>query len=387
MAVRLRASILAAVLTMACAPSSKPPATAEHVLPDNIIAAEDPASEEEQAEVERLLKQALAEAFDGAPKDLSHADRLKRLNWWVHTHTHLSNPEPPITLLNTLQERRGACGAVAWMFIEMAKRLGYPARARGIFCLPIQGGHVVAEVKYNGAWHLYDPTFGVYFTSDGSLDAPVVAYNHLEAFPEIGALNVFYPKAPGREGWYYPKEPYKTTAEMYQRQQPDYQKPLGSYDVFAANNCGSTAYEGNGLITLPMRWHMSGRSEYALGKLDGDSLDIIYQKNDEGVYDATSQYMLGKVGGSLGPLTVRHRYVIDGLARGERWRLRIDWLEGESMENVRYTIYGGIVRQDDTVSGRLSLDIEARAPVMEIVSWSDGDKFTRFDAVSLTRLP
>lgn len=355
-------------------------------FPDNVLPPEPKASQAEQKEINRLLDEAIQEAFKGAPSDLSHADRMKRLNWWVHTHTHLSNPEAPISLLNTLQQRRGACGAVAYMFMEMAKHMGYKARSRGIFCLPIQGGHVVNEVFYDGEWRLFDPTFGVFFTSDGLVDSPVVEYNHLDAFPEIGAYNVFYPNSSGRQGWYYPVEPYKTTAAMYQRAEPAYLKPLGSYDIFAANNCGSTAYENTAVITLPMQWHLAGRTAYALGQIDGSNLDIIYQRNDQDIFDATSQYMLGDASGSLGGLFVHHRYIIDGLARGQVWRLRIDWLAGEGLDNFRYTVYGGIVRRINRPNNNLELEIEARAPVMEIVSWSEGEKQMQFDAVTFKKL-
>lgn len=237
-----------------------------------------------------------------------------------------------------------------------------------------------------GPWHVFDPTFGVFFSSDGRLDAPAVSYHHLESFPELGATNVFYPKARGRLGWYYPPESYKSTGEMYQRAQPEYQQKLGSYELFAENNCGSVAYEGQAILTLPIRWSMAGRTQHRLGRVDGGSDDIIYQKNDAGVYDATSQYMLGDASGSLGPLFIRHRYIIDGVERGERWRLRIDWLSGASTENFRYTVYGGKVIERNVTDNRISIDIEARAKVIEIVSRSGDDKIMRFDAVSFTRL-
>lgn len=138
------------VTVLAAAGCSDPAPSIRASFPDNVLPPDNP-SDQEQREIDRLLDEAIEQAFAGAPDGLSDADRIKRLNWWVHTHTHLSNPESPVTLLNTLQQRRGACGAIGRMFIELARRLGYEARARGIFCLPIQGGHVLAEVKYDGA--------------------------------------------------------------------------------------------------------------------------------------------------------------------------------------------------------------------------------------------
>jgi hypothetical protein len=53
---------------------------------------------------------------------------------------------------------------------EIAKVAGLPARYLGLFGIPSTGSHALTEVYYDGQWHLFDPTFGIFFYSASGWD-------------------------------------------------------------------------------------------------------------------------------------------------------------------------------------------------------------------------
>jgi Transglutaminase-like superfamily len=72
----------------------------------------------------------------------------------------------------TIQQRRGVCGERAYAMLYLLEQKSIPCRYVGIFGLSAFGvdcyaSHATVEVFYDGAWHWYDPTYGVWFTKNG----------------------------------------------------------------------------------------------------------------------------------------------------------------------------------------------------------------------------
>ena len=59
----------------------------------------------------------------------------------------------------------GACGGYSNLLAALANTQEIPARLLTLGNYPVNDGHAVCEVYYDGAWHLYDPTYGAYYTS------------------------------------------------------------------------------------------------------------------------------------------------------------------------------------------------------------------------------
>ena len=57
-----------------------------------------------------------------------------------------------------------ACGGYSNLLTALAGTQGIPARLLTLGNYPINNGHAVCEIYYDGAWHLYDPTYGAYYT-------------------------------------------------------------------------------------------------------------------------------------------------------------------------------------------------------------------------------
>lgn len=65
--------------------------------------------------------------------------------------------------LNVLQEKTGFCGGVTNALVALARAQGLESRIITLGNYPLNGGHVVAEIKTDGTWSVYDPTFGSYY--------------------------------------------------------------------------------------------------------------------------------------------------------------------------------------------------------------------------------
>jgi len=110
-------------------------------------------------------------------------DRADFLFWVVrsyHIHWGLDwqvEKSDPLVLLNVL----GHCMCVraSRALVTLAGRAGFPARVIRFGVVegdapaqagpeaPWRGPHAVAEIHYDGSWHMYDPDFGYYIEQDG----------------------------------------------------------------------------------------------------------------------------------------------------------------------------------------------------------------------------
>jgi hypothetical protein len=70
----------------------------------------------------------------------------------------------------TLANALASCGNYAMVMCEIARVAGLPARYLGFFGVPSTGSHALVEVHFGGGWHLFDPTFGVFFYSGAKWD-------------------------------------------------------------------------------------------------------------------------------------------------------------------------------------------------------------------------
>jgi hypothetical protein len=77
------------------------------------------------------------------------------------------DPLPASTPDAVLGAQAGICGHAALVYAAIVKRLGLPARSAQFYYDDpgnVPDSHIAVEVLYDGDWHYYDPTFGVFFT-------------------------------------------------------------------------------------------------------------------------------------------------------------------------------------------------------------------------------
>lgn len=69
---------------------------------------------------------------------------------------------------DTIAERKGACGSFTNTLLALAAAQGFEGRVVSLLNYPKGDGHAVAEIKTDGRWALYDPTYGAFYTLKGS---------------------------------------------------------------------------------------------------------------------------------------------------------------------------------------------------------------------------
>ncbi|WAF85590.1 hypothetical protein NRL37_26510 [Metapseudomonas otitidis] len=65
---------------------------------------------------------------------------------------------------DTVAERKGACGSFTNTLLALAAAQGLEGRVVSLLNYPANDGHAVAEIKIDGKWVLYDPTYGAFYT-------------------------------------------------------------------------------------------------------------------------------------------------------------------------------------------------------------------------------
>jgi hypothetical protein len=64
-----------------------------------------------------------------------------------------------------LEMQAGICGDAAWTFGAIVKAFGLPVRSASFYFPNGVDTHIADETFYAGAWHYFDPTWGLTFTS------------------------------------------------------------------------------------------------------------------------------------------------------------------------------------------------------------------------------
>lgn len=131
--------------------------------------------------VESLFAQAAGQDF----KTLSPEDQMQRLysavtdriphsglsshtvftNWIMWALGTVDSDLGTIRMPNNLLRYTDSaiCSQQSYLLLTLAEKAGIPSRHVGLI------GHVVMESWYDGAWHMYDPTFGIVPTFNGTV--------------------------------------------------------------------------------------------------------------------------------------------------------------------------------------------------------------------------
>jgi|GEM_PF-5084721 len=132
----------------------------------------------------------LADIIKGESTDKEKAIAIWKFteNWTYHSQSAMRErlPHDPLRLFNSFES--GLCDDRNAALTNMFLLAGLQARAYHL------EGHVVAEVFYENAWHMYDADWNLYFKDDKG-DAASVEYlsNHPEA--------ICKERSSGGEGW------------------------------------------------------------------------------------------------------------------------------------------------------------------------------------------
>ncbi len=101
-----------------------------------------------------------------AAEHTDDASRARALNRFVHEFIRYKPGHPPQSVLTILESREGDCTEFADLLTSLARSIGLPART--VFGLAYSDGqepafayHAWNEIQIDGAWHPFDPTWGL----------------------------------------------------------------------------------------------------------------------------------------------------------------------------------------------------------------------------------
>jgi multidrug efflux pump subunit AcrA (membrane-fusion protein) len=103
---------------------------------------------------------------------------------YLTTIANIGVPALPDPILSA---QAGICGHAALTYAAILKHFGYAVRSVQFYYGP--GGawnHIADEVSYDGAWHYFDPTFGIYYQAAGN----VLSITDARAADDPGSLLV-----------------------------------------------------------------------------------------------------------------------------------------------------------------------------------------------------
>ncbi|MBL8150335.1 MAG: hypothetical protein JNN15_10465 [Blastocatellia bacterium] len=108
-----------------------------------------------------FLQSKLEEIFD--KKLLSEEEKAISIMKFVASSLRMQSNDGSATKM--LKDGYAICGGMSYIFIMLCRKADLATRYVGTSYLPSISSHAMAEVYYDNKWHLFDPTFGVFFYS------------------------------------------------------------------------------------------------------------------------------------------------------------------------------------------------------------------------------
>jgi hypothetical protein len=113
-----------------------------------------------------FLREVLGRIFpDGRETRSAEAQCIEILKF-VSTHHRLERNAGTATKI--IHDGHAICGGLATAYEGLARLAGIPTRKVGLMGLRLTAGHSLCESHYDGGWHLFDPTYGIFLHSDAA---------------------------------------------------------------------------------------------------------------------------------------------------------------------------------------------------------------------------
>src|SRR5712692_2374082 len=133
-------------------------------------------------EDEAFLGGILETVLEGA-EGLSDEAKSIRILKYVSSSLTLKPNEGSATKI--IHDGFALCGGKSLVFVTLCRKAGMAARYVGSMYMPELRSHAISEIFYDGKWHLYDPTFGIFFYSNPDYDNTgyVISFHDLVSNP------------------------------------------------------------------------------------------------------------------------------------------------------------------------------------------------------------
>lgn len=107
------------------------------------------------------------------------AERSARLNQAVYDFCEGGTASSPPDINDLFKNCKTACGGFSYVLRAMLEATGARTRYVNLLNIPQQGNHTGVEVRIDDDWAYFDPTFGAYFTENGTVDGRVLGLSEI----------------------------------------------------------------------------------------------------------------------------------------------------------------------------------------------------------------
>jgi hypothetical protein len=246
---------------------------------------------------------------------------------------------PQVTRLEFLGSPRGSdclaagksfCTGMALAFTALCRRAGFPARANAFHNFEWMMAHNAAEVYYDGAWHYFDPTYGVfYYTSDTYGEGRVPALSELLVNPAL-RRHAFMVTDPAHlwQAAHHPDDPLRPLPADWQYGNYDF--TIGELFDQVFSRAFPVIQSENQTASFPLVCDLQSARTLEFGEADGDILDTL-GRLPSGAYPVFHGWpVIGEMRLGASMLTVSIR-----MPEAGRCRLVLGLLPGTGPENLQ----------------------------------------------------
>lgn len=133
-------------------------------------------------EDEAFLGGILEGVLEGEESLSDEAKSIRILKYVSSSLTHKANQGSATKIIH---DGFALCGGKSYVFVALCRKAGMAARYVGSMYMPKLRSHAISEIFYDGKWHLYDPTFGIFFYSNPDYDNTgyVISFHDLVSNP------------------------------------------------------------------------------------------------------------------------------------------------------------------------------------------------------------
>lgn len=282
----------------------------------NILAVQNPLPTEDDLALDPTDNQAFLQSvldtiFPESTSGLTEEQIVIEIQRYVSTSLLLKSNSGNATKI--LTEGYAICGGISISFRTLVRMTGIPARYIGTFGVVSQGGHALAEVYYDGQWHLFDPTYGLFFYSNPAYDQR----GHIASFAEI--------LSSATDGWYLFKTIDQPWVGRYDphirsfgviRAEDDYLADAYGYPFMEAYRqmfatTFPVAYVNQQILSFPVEADFIASNSLSIGGLDSNTIDVVVTTT---VAETSGRTGSSYLGGS--PLEEIHTWFITAPSAG-----------------------------------------------------------------------
>lgn len=229
-------------------------------------------NDEDQALLEETIKKIFPEGYEKFSPEAQAIGVLR----YAASLRHENNAGSASKII---KDGYAICGGKDYVFRVLMRKMGVPARYIGLHYTPSQGGHDMADVYFDGSWHLFDPTFGVFVYSKSSYDGSgkILSMAEVRQEPSNGYLmqvseNVW-------SGNFSLEAAVFGVQQVKQGFLANLSDDFNSYWRAEITEAFTVAYGEDSWVSIPIDANLINQDNFKIGEIDKSHIDVSMHEN------------------------------------------------------------------------------------------------------------